>query len=72
MEPRGHSRRWSTVFALAQAPVDQTPWEIQGNDREELIGTSGCRLSPLLYGDKRPRHGGSSGMRHSKPSQSGR
>ncbi|HMW00463.1 MAG TPA: hypothetical protein PKE58_09975, partial [Acidobacteriota bacterium] len=57
MHPRRHPRGWPTVVALPHASVDQTPVQITGNDWEEYIGTSGCRLSPLLYGDRLNRDG---------------
>ena len=57
MYPRRHPAGWSVVGGLAQASVDQTPVQITGNDWEESIGTSGCRLSPLCYGDRLNRDG---------------
>ncbi|HNG94974.1 MAG TPA: hypothetical protein PLB32_19375, partial [Acidobacteriota bacterium] len=63
MSPRRHPDGWPVWGDWLKLRLTRPPGEIQGNDREESIGTGGCRLSSPLYGDVLKGTGGSSGAR---------
>ena len=54
---RRHPSDGPPCFGRLRSRLTRPPGEIQGDDREELIGTGGCRLSLLLCGDGLNRNG---------------